>query len=91
MQDTSLHALPGVLARAFPGWTVLAQEDAFVVKTDEYEVWVTKTAIRNHHEILKKIRDDPAPAGVVREWTRYGYIVAIDFRPGSSVVVRCNV
>lgn len=42
------------------------------------EIWCTKTAIRNHLWLLQHIRALPNE-GVIREWTRDGYVIAIDF------------
>ena len=53
--------------------------DVYSIKTAGYEIWVTKTVVRNHSEILKRMRDTPVTPGIVREWTRYQYIVAADF------------
>jgi hypothetical protein len=43
------------------------------------EIWCTKTAVRNHLTVLDHIRRLPNEGGSIREWTRDGYIIAIDF------------
>ena len=48
-------------------------------KHNPITVWCTKTALRNHRDVLERIvRSPPTVPGVAREWTRYAYTIAID-------------
>jgi hypothetical protein len=92
---TALESLSRVLEAAFPGWTVtLESKHIFSATCDDYQVWVSKTVLRNHKDVLYKIIESRAASGVVREWVRHGYIVAVDhcmFRLENAVVTRVDI
>lgn len=73
--------LANVLRATFPQGEVYRVNGDYVCRTMHprpIEAWCTKTALRNHADVLLRIRDDPVPHGVVREWTRSGYVIAVD-------------
>lgn len=77
---TALEDLSRVLEMTFPGWDVtLERGQIYSVQSQEYHVWVSKTMIRNHADVLDKINVSRAPPGIIREWVRHGYIVAVDY------------
>lgn len=88
--------LSRVLETIFSGeWVVTRVNfDVYAVKKPGYEIWVTKTVVRNHSEILKRMRDTPVNPGYVREWTRSTYIVASDFclpQLENFVLLECKI
>jgi hypothetical protein len=74
--DESRDHLADVLRSVFPGAQVYAVNDNFVAFLNTLEVWCTRTAIRNHRHLLEQIRDTPSEN--TREWTRFGYVIAVD-------------
>jgi hypothetical protein len=76
--------LANVLRATFPHGEVYRVNGDYLCRTmhpepsGTIEVWCTKTALRNHADVLLRIRDDPVPRGVVREWTRSGYVIVVD-------------
>lgn len=88
--------LSRVLRHIFSGeWTVARVNfDVYAVKKPGYEIWVTKTVVRNHREILECMRDTPVMPGYIREWTRSTYIVASDFclpQLENSILLECKI
>jgi hypothetical protein len=64
-------------------------QDIYVAYFEDfaYEVWCARTVIRNHPDILQRIRACPAELEMAREWHRDGFVVAVDLHardhPGS--------
>lgn len=68
-----------MLRKIFPSgsvWTVRQDGENFVVTDTHREVWCTRTAIRNHANVLDLIFK--TPKDYTREWTRDGYVIAVD-------------
>jgi|Laugresbdmm110sd_1035091.scaffolds.fasta_scaffold02726_7 hypothetical protein len=74
---------------------IFAPCDVYVVEAEylvtfsdvAYEVWVTRTAIRNHQDTLRKIRESLCERGTAREWVRDGYVIAVDRFAGNTTTV----
>lgn len=82
------------LVKIFPSGSVRPDGENFVVTYNDgkmREVWSTRTAIRNHANVLDLIFK--TPKDYTREWTRDGYVIAVD-RPlpqNSSVIRRISI
>lgn len=59
--------------------------------SDFYEIWVTKTAIRNHVDILQKIKREPCPENTCREWMRYGFVIIAEKRGCAMQCIRNEI
>jgi hypothetical protein len=72
--------LAAALVDIFAPCDVYAVDDDYLVRLSDvmYEVWVTRTAIRNHRSTLEKIRGSLCVRGTAREWERDGYVIAVD-------------
>lgn len=89
--DASLVA---ALVDIFAPCDVYAVHDDYLVRLSDvaYEVWVTRTAIRNHRDVLRKIRASMCERGTAREWVRDGYVIAVDrFAGDTSQVIQSAV
>ena len=76
----ALDALSRVLEGVFPGWIVTLESDQiFSVRCEEYHLWVSKTVVRNHTDVLETMKASRTLPGTVREWVRHGYIVAAEY------------
>ena len=49
-----------------------------------YEVWCSRSVIRNHPGVLQTIATRPRPPGEAREWTRDGFVMAVDLVPSKT-------
>ena len=87
--DESRDGLADVLRSVFPGARVYAINDTYVAFLETLEVWCTRTAIRNHRRLLEQIRDTPSEN--TREWTRCGYVIAVDGTWPYTNVVRIEM
>jgi hypothetical protein len=91
----ALEALSRVLHGAFPGWVIGVESDQiYSAIRDDYQVWVSKTVLRNHPDVLDRINASRMSPGTVREWVRNGYIVAADYSMPmieDAVVTRVDV
>lgn len=56
------------------------KDTVYIVETPTKHVWITPTCIRNHHDVVQQALTTSGPGGV-REWKRYGLIIAIDWDP----------
>ncbi len=74
------------LIQIFAPCDVYAVETEYLVTLSDvtYEVWVTRTAVRNHRATLEKIRGSLCERGTAREWVRDGYVIAVDRFAGTT-------
>ena len=59
--------------------------------SDFYEIWVSKTTVRNHMDILQKIKNDPCPENARREWLRYGYVIIAEKRGSGQQCIQIEI
>lgn len=57
-----------------------AEKDTiYIVETPSKHAWITPTCIRNHTDVVAECFQTSSRG--VREWKRYGLIIAIDWDP----------
>lgn len=77
------------LIQIFAPCDVYAVETEYLVALSDvtYEIWVTRTAIRNHRSTLQTIRGALCERGTAREWVRGEYVIAVDRFAGDTISV----
>ena len=81
----SFDGLANVLRVLFRGHVYDIGSGVYAVFLDHpREIWCTKTAVRNHLGVLENIKN-LSDDGAIRDWTRDGYIIAVDFYCDAAV------